>query len=139
MLEKNKALARRLLYELWNEENFEVVDKLIAIDYDGHSSTVINGPQGAKQFIPILRRALPDFKFTVLDQVAEADKVATRWMIRGTHEGEFQGIPPSGREIEINGITIFRIDDGLLVDGWTSEDILGLMQQLGAVPIAETG
>ena len=134
MHEENKAFARRFLDELWNRSNFGLVDQLLASDYDGHSSTVIRGPEGAIEFVPRLRNALPDFQFSILDQIAEGDKVATRWTIRGTHEGEFQGIPPSGKQIEMTGITIFRIANDKLIDGWTNEDVLGMLQQLGAVP-----
>lgn len=133
MSQEIKTIAQRFMDALWNEENYAVVDKLLATDYDGHSSTVINGSDGAKQFVPMLRRAIPDFKFTVLDQIAEGDKVATRWKMQGTHEGKFQGLPPSGRKIEITGITIFRVANSKLIDGWTSEDLLGLYQQLGAL------
>lgn len=134
MREENKAVARRFLYELWNHSNFAVVDELLARDYDGHSSTVIRGPDGAVVFIPRLRTAFPDFQFTVLDQIAEGDKVATRWKIVGTHEGQFQGMPPSGKRVEMTGITIFRFANGKLIDGWTNEDVLGMLQQIRAVP-----
>lgn len=134
MREENKAIARRFLDELWNRSNFGLVDQLLASDYDGHSSTVIRGPEGAMEFVPRLRNAFPDFQFSILDQIAEGDKVATRWIIRGTHKGEFQGMPPSGKQIEMTGITIFRIANGKLIEGWTNEDVLGMLQQLGAVP-----
>ncbi len=139
MHEENKAIARRFLDELWNRRNFALVDQLLAGDYDGHSSTVIRGPEGAMAFVPRLRNALPDFQFSILDQIAEGDKVATRWTIRGTHEGEFQGMPPSGKQIEMTGITIFRIANGKLIEGWTNEDVLGMLQQIGAVPAPEQG
>ncbi len=134
MREENKTIARRFLDELWNRSNFGLVDQLLASDYDGHSSTVICGPEGAMEFVPRLRNAFPDFQFSILDQIAEGDKVATRWTIRGTHKGEFQGMPPSGKQIEMTGITIFRIANGKLIEGWTNEDVLGMLQQLGAVP-----
>lgn len=134
MLDKNKAIARRFLDELWNRGNFRAVDQLLASDYDGHSSTEIQGPDGAKEFVSGLRIAFPDFQFEVLDQVSEGDEVATRWIISGTHEGEFQGMPPSGKRIEMTGITIFRIADGKLIEGWTNEDVLGMLQQIRAVP-----
>jgi steroid delta-isomerase-like uncharacterized protein len=134
MREENKAIARRFLDELWNRSNFGLVDQLLASDYDGHSSTVIRGPEGAMEFVPRLRNAFPDFQFSILDQIAEGDKVATRWTIRGTHEGEFQGMPPSGKQIEMTGITVFRIANDKLIEGWTNEDVLGMLQQLGAVP-----
>ena len=139
MREKNKVVARDFLDELWNRSNFAVVDDFLARDYDGHSSTVIRGPEGAVAFIPRLREAFPDFQFRVLDQIAEADKVATRWKLSGTHEGPFQGVPPSGEEIEMTGITIFRIANGKLIEGWTNEDVLGMLQQIGAIPVPEPG
>lgn len=135
MLDKNKAIARRFLDELWNRENFIAVDQLLASDYDGHSSTEIQGPDGAKKFVSRLRTAFPDVQFKVVDQVSEGDKVATRWIISGTHKGEFQGMPPSGKRIEMTGITIFRIADGKLIEGWTNEDVLGMLQQIRALPI----
>jgi steroid delta-isomerase-like uncharacterized protein len=135
MREENKAISRRFLDELWNRSNFGLVDQLLASDYDGHSSTVIRGPEGAMEFVPRLRSAFPDFQFSILDQIAEGDKVATRWTIRGTHKGEFQGMPPSGKQIEMTGITIFRIANGKLIEGWTNEDVLGMLQQIGAVPV----
>jgi steroid delta-isomerase-like uncharacterized protein len=135
MSEQNKLIAYRLLDELWNRENFDVVDELVASDYNGHSSTVFHGPDGAMQFIPKIRNAFPDFQFTIEDQIAEEDRVATRWICRGTHQGEFQGIPPTGKQMSMTGITIFRIANGKLIDGWTNEDILGMLQQLGAIPV----
>jgi steroid delta-isomerase-like uncharacterized protein len=134
MSEENKAVARRFLDELWNRSNFAAVGELLARDYDGHSSTVIHGPDGAVAFIPVMRAAFPDFRCEVFDQIAEGDKVATRWKLVGTHEGPFQGMPPSGRRVEMAGIAIFRLAGGRLVEGWTNEDALGLLQQIGAVP-----
>ena len=137
MSEKNKRVARRFLDALWNRQAFALVEELLARDYDGHSSTVIQGPEGAMAFVPVAKAAFPDFRFEVLDQIAEGDKVATRWQFAGTHEGPFQGAPPSGRQVVMTGITIFRLADGKLVDGWTNEDLLGLMQQIGAVPASQ--
>ncbi len=137
MSNKNKAVARRFLDALWNERKFDVVEELLAHDYDGHSSTVIRGPDGAIAFIPVARRAFPNYRFEILDQIAEGDKVATRWRIVGTHEGPFQGTPPSGKRVTLTGITIFRLADGRLVEGWTNEDTFGLLQQIGAAPAPE--
>lgn len=139
MRDRNKAIARRFLDELWNRSNFAVVDELLASDYDGHSSTVIRGPEGAVAFIPTVHAAFPDFQFKILDQIAEGDKVATRWKLSGTHEGAFQGAPPSGKRVEMTGITIFRVADGRLIEGWTNEDQLGLLQQIGAIPAPTQG
>ncbi len=137
MRKKNKEVARRFLEEIWNRSNFAVVDEVLARDYDGHSSTVIRGPEGAVAFIPRLRAAFPDFQFKVLDQIAEGDKVATRWKLCGTHEGEFRGVPASGKRVEMTGITIFRVANGKLIEGWTNEDVLGMLQQIEAIPAPE--
>lgn len=134
MSEQNKAIARRLLDTLWNQQDFAVVDELVPADYDGHSSTEIHGPEGAKVFASLVSTAFPDFQMIIDDQISEGDKVVTRWTATGTHDGEFQGIPATGKNVTLTGITIFRIVDGKLRDGWTNEDLLGLMAQLGAVP-----
>lgn len=134
MSEENKAVVRRFLDALWNQADFGTVDGLLARNYDGHSSTVIHGPGGAKQFVIEMRGAFPDLAFRVADQIAEDNRVATRWTLHGTHREEFQRIPASGRPIQMNGITIFRLEDGKLVEGWTVEDQLGVFQQLGVLP-----
>ena len=128
-----KAIARRFLDKLWNQGDFYAVNQLLAADYDGHSSTVIRGTDGALEFIPRLRAGFPDFRFSILDQIAEGDRVATRWTIDGTHMGKFQGMPPSGKRIEVTGITIFRIANGKLIEGWTNEDLLGMLEQIRTV------
>ena len=134
MSESNKRTAHRLLDALWNQEDFAVVNALIASDYDGHSSTEINGPEGAIEFVPMLRNAFPDLQFRIEDQIAEGDKVVTRWSMSGTHKREFQGMPATGRRMSITGITIFRIANDKVIEGWTNEDLLGFYQQIGARP-----
>lgn len=134
MSEKNKLIARQLMEALWNDMNFDFVDALVPEDYDGHSSTEFHGPDGAKEFVRHFRVAFPDLNFTVLDQIAEGNQVATRWMMSGTHRDAFQGMPPTGKSMTMHGITIFRIVDGQVLDGWTSEDRLGAFIQLGIIP-----
>jgi steroid delta-isomerase-like uncharacterized protein len=80
--------------------------------------------------------AFPDLKRPVDDLVAEADRVVARWRSVGTHEGDFQGIPPTGKHIETSGITIFRVADGKIVEEWSESDMLGMLQQLGVIPSA---
>jgi steroid delta-isomerase-like uncharacterized protein len=136
MTKQNKMIAYRVLDELWNHENADVIDEFVASDYDGHSSTVFHGPEGAIQFVLRVHEAFPDFQFTIEDQIAEGDRVATRWHCQGTHQSEFLGISPTNTQMSMTGITIFRIANGKLIDGWTNEDILGMLQQLGAVPVS---
>jgi steroid delta-isomerase-like uncharacterized protein len=140
MSAQNKMIDRRLIEEVWNRGDFSVVDQVVASDYIGHSSTPAgetHGPAGYKRFYATLRDAFPDFQVTVEDQIAEGDKVVTRWTARGTHKGEFQGIPPTGRQSAITGITIDRIANGKVVECWTNADDLGMMRLLGVVPAPE--
>lgn len=93
------------------------------LDADGH-----------KAFMSALLTAFPDSRFIVDDVIAEGDKVAVRHRLQGTHQAELQGIPPTGRQVEVNGIVIFRIENGKVAEAWLNADIMGMMQQLGVVP-----
>ena len=87
--------------------------------------------------IDYFRQALPDLTYTVEDQIAEGDKVTTRYTMAGTHQGEFFGVPGSGKRIEISGINVDRFDEsGKMVEEWASYDLLGAMRQAGAMPEA---
>jgi predicted ester cyclase len=91
--------------------------------------------EGAKQFAAEYRQAFPDIQTTMEDQVAEGEKVVTRFTARGTHQGETEDFgPPTGTRIEVTGITIEQFSEGKIVEDWTNFDALGLMQQLGLVP-----
>ena len=94
MSEQNKAQVRRVIEEVYNRGDLGVVDEVAASDLVIHaSSQEIHGREGAKQYVAALRAGFPDLHFTVEDQIAEGDMVVTRWTARGTHTGEFQGIP----------------------------------------------
>jgi steroid delta-isomerase-like uncharacterized protein len=94
--------------------------------------------EGAKQFAAEYREAFPDITITIEDQVAQGDKVVTRFTARGTHHGEVEDLgPATGNRMEITGITIEQFGDGKIVQDWTNFDALGMMQQLGLVPEAE--
>jgi steroid delta-isomerase-like uncharacterized protein len=137
MSEQNKKLERRLIQEVWNKGNFAAVDELVARDYLGHAATPeeeTRGRAGYKAFYAALHEAFPDFHVTVEDQIAEGDRVVTRWTARGTHLGSFRGIPPTGNQGAITGITIERMVNGKVVECWTNSDDLGLLRLLGAVP-----
>jgi predicted ester cyclase len=81
--------------------------------------------------------AFSDLKRPVEDMVAEGDKVVARWTSVGTHDGSFQGIPPSGKTVTTSGITVFRLENGKIVEEWSESDMLGMLQQLGAIPSPE--
>jgi steroid delta-isomerase-like uncharacterized protein len=142
--EENKALVRRL-YEEWNKGKLAAiaaVDELGAPDCVYHGTGVFPDMDlaGGKQLTTAFFTAFPDAHWTIEDQIAEGDKVVTRFTARGTHRGDFMGAPPTGKQVSFTGIEIARIKDGKFVEGWFNEDHLGLMQQLGVIPqMAQTG
>jgi steroid delta-isomerase-like uncharacterized protein len=123
--EKHKALVRRFHEEAWNKGNVAAVDEFMAADYVDYPipSGLPPGTEGLKQTITTYRTAFPDLKATVDDIFAEGDRVAYRWSTRGTHLGEWLGIPPTGYHMAATGITLFRIAGGKVVEGWTSMDL----------------
>lgn len=132
--EDNKVLVRRFFEDLWNQGNLAVADDLLAPEHVHHfPDGDIHGPDGVKQLVSGLRTALPDFHMSTDDVVAEADKVVMRFTIRGTHQGEGMGLPPTGKRVVYTGIDIFRIAGGKIVERWGEVDMLGLLQQLGVV------
>ncbi len=135
MSEQNKMLLRRLFEEVYNQGNLDAADEMVASDMVIHEpSHDIRGRDGAKQFVAMLRAGFPDIHFTIEDQIAEEDRVVTRFTARGTHTGEFRGIPATGKQIRVTGTKTDRISDGKCVERWTNIDQLGMMQQLGIIP-----
>ena len=134
-IEENKVLLRRLFEEVWNQGNLATVDELLAADYVLHDpAMLIRGPEGFKAYVSAFRVAFPDLHATIEDQIAQDDKVAMRFTVRATHKGEFQGLPPTGKQITLSGINIQRFVDGKIVENWVNLDALGLLQQLGVLP-----
>jgi len=134
MSEQNKARIRRVIEEAYSRGDLGVVDEVAASNLVIHASSQdIRGREGAKQFVMMFRTAFPDLRFTIEDQIAEGDMVVTRWTARGTHRGDFQGVPATGREIRLTGTDIDRMADGKVVECWAHVDELGLMQQLGVI------
>ena len=135
-LEENKAIARRAFEEGWNKGNLTTVDEDVATNYVLHDpfSGEIKGPDGYKQYVRMYRTAFPDLHFTIEDQIAEGDKVVTRWTCTGTHRGELMGIAPTGKLGTLTGITIDRIAVGKAVETWVAWDALRMLQNLGVVP-----
>lgn len=131
----NKALVRRVFEEVWNQGKLETVNELFAAEHVGYDQTgPFHGLEGVQQFFSIWLTAFPDAHFQIEDQIAEGDKVATRWTARGTHQGHLQGMKPTSRPVKVTGITILRIADGKIVESWGNSDTLGMMQQLGLTP-----
>ncbi len=132
--EENKAISRRWREEL-DQGNWAVLDEYLSRDFVLHMPG--SPPQdqaGMKDVLTMIYGAFPDFHTTFEDLVAEGDKVALRMTFSGTHQGAFQGIPPTGKQITVSAIVIDRIVDGKLVEHWSQFDALGMLQQLGAIP-----
>jgi steroid delta-isomerase-like uncharacterized protein len=123
--EANKAIVRRLWQEVWNRADLAVADAIFDDAYAAHE----------KAFVPVIRAAFPDSHHTIEDLIAEGDKVVTRFTWTGTHRGEFEGIPPSGRRISVAGIWIHRLEGGRIVEGrdWGLVGWMSL-RQLDALP-----
>ncbi len=135
--EENKARMRRIPEEVYNQGNLAAADDLLAADYIEHLPLPPGWPSGLpglKQFVTMTRSAFPDFQYTVDEVLAEGDKVVLRVTARGTHQGEFLGIPATGRQATWGEMHICRVVDGKLVEHWASIDQLGMLQQLGIVP-----
>jgi steroid delta-isomerase-like uncharacterized protein len=137
--EENKATARRFMEESFGGGNPELVDELLDPDfvrYDPYiESGEVRGVQTVKENIVWFRNAFPDLSCTVEVQVAEGDKVVSRWTVRGTHRGDFFGVAGTGNRVEFTGIQIDRFDEGgKIVEERAEFDLLGAMRQIGAVP-----
>ena len=135
MSDANKTIARLYIEEFWTRGNLEIADQIFAADTLNHvlPPGLPEGREGMKAIVAYARSAFPDLKLTVEDIISEDDRVACRWTSLGTHESEVWGIPASGNQVSMTGITIFRIAGGVAVEHWVNSDDLGMMQQIGAV------
>jgi predicted ester cyclase len=135
-VEENKARVRRFSEEVFKKKNLTAIDDFYAPNIIDHSLPpgVPGGIEGQRQTIAMLLTAFPDLRLTVEDIIAEGDKIVVRMTFRGTHQGAFVDIPPSGKQVTVTEIAILRIANGKAVEQWTNVDELGLMQQLGATP-----
>jgi steroid delta-isomerase-like uncharacterized protein len=134
--EENKALARRVIEEMFNRGNLGVADELLAPDYVDHDPAMpddVRGPEGFKEYVRAYRSAFSDIHIRIEEQIAEGDKVVTRWTGTGTHDGDLAGIAPTGNRVTLPGMEIVRISEGKLVEGWEGYDSMNLMQQLGVM------
>lgn len=137
MSKRNSELVQNAVEEVWNKGNYGALDQLVTSDIVIHSSTPgeeIHGQEGIKQFYTALRAAFPDIHFTIEDQIADDDKVVTRWSAIATHLGPFQDIPPTGRQVHLSGIDIDHIANDRVTECWPVMDERGLLLQLGVIP-----
>jgi steroid delta-isomerase-like uncharacterized protein len=133
MSEQNKAVARAV-FDAFSGGDLDSLDDVVAadaVDHDPYNPYREEGLEGLKKVIGMYRSAFPDLQISVEDQIAEGDKVVTRWVGTGTHQGELMGAAPTGKTTVVGGIGIDRVENGKVVEAWGYWDALGMMQQLG--------
>lgn len=141
MSEANKKVVRRLIEEVISGGNLDALDEIAVenhVDHDpGRPPDIPQGREGQKALVAGYRAAFSDMKMTVEDQIAEGDKVVTRWIARGTNDGDLMGISATQKKVEVSGIFIDKIEGGKIVESWSNWDQLGMLTQLGVVPEPE--
>jgi steroid delta-isomerase-like uncharacterized protein len=141
LAETNKTVARRFFEEVFGEGKLNVLDEIIAREHvnsgPGNLPGLPAGPEGTKQIVTMYRNAFPDVHFTIDEQIAEGDRVVTRWTAHGTHQGELAGIPATGNLSTVTGITVDRIVNGKIAESWGIFDQFRMMQQLGVISTPE--
>ena len=125
--------------QMLNTHDPDLVDTFVATEYRNHNFLVPDGREANRQFWSAFFTALPDLTATMEDLVISGDRVVGRFVYRGTHRGEFMGIPASGRPVEMRSIDIWRVADGLFVEHWDELNTLEFFQQLGALPQLASG
>ncbi|NTU56958.1 MAG: ester cyclase [Anaerolineales bacterium] len=136
MSEANKAIVRRFYDEVMNQGSVEVLDDIMAPDFNDHGETLFGSPKGRdtlKQGISASRTVLGDHHVQLHDVIADGEMVGVRGTMRCTHQGAFLGVAPSGNELTWNGLALFRVVDGKITERWFNSDSLSIVQQLGLV------
>ncbi|MDP9342986.1 MAG: ester cyclase [Actinomycetota bacterium] len=136
--EDNKAMVRRLFEEGINEGDEAAVEEVLSADYVNHDMPApAKGIEGFQQVIGMFRSGFPDMRVTLEDVFADGDRVGTRGRFTGTHQGDFMGIPATGKPIDVKYIDLWLVRHGKLTENWVQMDMVGLMQQIEAMPGAE--
>jgi steroid delta-isomerase-like uncharacterized protein len=126
--------AVRACFEQASRGNFAALDAILTSDFVLHSPSEVRGAEGLSSMVEGYRNALPDLELTIDHQFAAGEYVASRFTIRGTHDGDLMGVPASGRRVEFTGITVSRCRDGRIAEEWELTDTIGLLGQVGALP-----
>ena len=136
--EAHKAMVWRAIAAIWHQGQVEAIEEVIAPTYVYHTSHTVGdgghevyGPDGVRNTVSAWRSAFPDLRFTLEDLIVEGDKIVARWTCRGTHQGVFRGMAPTGKRVTFTGMTLYRMAQGKIVEQWTVEDGVSLYQQLG--------
>ena len=137
--EGNKALSRKLYEDIMSQGTTALIEQIFTDDYVNHDTSGPpggwpRGPQGFYAVTGAYRGAFPDLNFIIEGQVAEGDRVVTRWSARGTNTGSLAGMPPTGKSVAVSGISIERIAGGQIAESWVNFDQMGMLQQMGVIP-----
>ena len=139
MTSANIQVVRRWFEEVWNRGRVELIPELLAADapiYDvGAPGEVRRGPDGFRPAYEKFRGALPDIQFTIEEIISERDLVALRWTARATHRGPQLGFAPTDSPVTVGGMSLARVRNGKIVEGWNNWDMMGLLQQLGQISL----
>ena len=136
--ETNKAIVRRYIEQILNNQQLDLIDEFFVDTVVLHGvGPGISGRTALAEFYAMFGTAFPDWHTVIDDMVAEGDKVVVRYTATSTHQGEFRGIPATGKPYTQNTIVIFRLTNGKIVEGWLQTDMLSMMQQLGLMPASQ--
>ena len=132
MSEKDKTIVRRFLTETQNDKNLTIIDDLVADDFVGHTAEV-KGPEQLMKVVGYNLDVFPDLKVTIEDQIPERDMVVTRYTAKGMQHGMYRGVLPTGEPVSYTVISIQRVLDGKIVEGWRVVGLLEIVHQIGAI------
>lgn len=131
-----EASIRRLFDGVWNDADPAVADDLVHPEFVMHDRDVpegLDGPDAYRWLADATRAIFPDAAFAIEDVLVDGERVAVRWTMTGTHEGEGLGVEPTGREVTLSAIEVDRFEDGMVAETWVESDVLGMLEQVGAV------
>ena len=130
-----RNLVRQYIQEVWNRAHTDVIDEVVAEGYEYHlGGQPPRDKEAMKQFVTAVHAAFPDWCVEIEDIVADEQLVAVRWQGEATHNGTFHGIPPTGKQLSVCGINLYRVADGVIIQEWEQMDSLWMLQQMGVLP-----
>jgi steroid delta-isomerase-like uncharacterized protein len=138
---ENKQIAQRFMDECWNQGKTDSIRELVASGCNFHDPVfpaLTSGADNLKRHIESCRSGFPDLNFSVGDTIAERNEVVHHWTARGTHKGQFLGLPPTNRMATVSGTSIYRIEGGKIVEQWSDWNLMTLMEQLGISAASKT-
>lgn len=136
--EKNKAVVRGYIEQVWNGHRPDLVEQYLADDVMHHDAPGLTDRASIQNFIAATLNAVPDIRVSIEAEIAEGDLVVFRQTVSGTQQGEWMGLPASGKQFSATGVFIFRVAGGKIAELWGLSDTFSMMQQLGAIPTPES-